>query len=111
MKQNATPVIHRECQQVVQVNEKTKNFQIKNEMEKSSISYEPELISKDEINIKPEITFYDDVTKILNTIPILEAEGKDLQRKMLSEISQENRSDLHYEEILENNENNIVMNK
>ena len=47
-------------------------------MEKSSclISYEPELIYKDKVNIKSEITFYDDVTKILNTIPILEAEGK-----------------------------------
>ena len=28
--ENATTVIHRECQQVVQVNQKAENFQIKN---------------------------------------------------------------------------------
>ena len=78
-------------------------------MEKSSclISYEPELIDKDKVNIKSEITFYDDVTKILNTIPILEAEGKDLVQKMLNEILPERINDLHYEKILESNENNI----
>ena len=35
-KQNLTPVVHKGCQQVVQVNEKTENFQVKDEMEKSS---------------------------------------------------------------------------
>ena len=76
-KQNLTPVVHKDSQQVVQVNEKTENFQVEDEMEKSSclISYEPELIDKHKLNIKSEITFYDDVTKILNTIQILEAEG------------------------------------
>ena len=54
---NSIPIIHREYQQIIQVNEKTENFHIKNEMEESSISYEPELISKDEISIKPEITY------------------------------------------------------
>ena len=34
--QNLTPVVHKDRQQVVQVNEKTENFQIENEMEKSS---------------------------------------------------------------------------
>ena len=80
-KGNSIRIIHRECQQVVQVNEKTENFQIKNEMEESSISYEPELISKDKISIKPEITFYDDVTKILNTIPILKQKERTYNRK------------------------------
>ena len=80
-------------------------------MEKSSclISYEPELIDKDKINIKSDITFYDDVTQILNTIPILEVEGKDLQQKMLNEILPEEINDLNYEKILESNENNIKL--
>ena len=108
-KQNLTPVVHKDSQQVAQVNEKTENFQVKDEMEKSSclISYEPELIDKDKVNIKSEITFYDDVTKILNTISILEAEGKDLEQNMLNEILPERINDLHYEKILESNENNI----
>ena len=66
-----------------------------------------QLIDKDKVNIKSEMTFYDDVTKILNTIPILEAEGKDLQQKMLNEILLERINDLHYEKILESNENYI----
>ena len=37
----------------------------------------------------------------------MEAEEKDLQQKMLNEILPEKISDLHYENILENNENNI----
>ena len=108
-KQNLTPVVHKDSQQVVQVNEKTENFQVEDEMEKSSclISCEPELIDKDKVIIKSEITFYDDVTKILNTIPILEAEGKDLEQKMLNEILPERINDLHYKKILESNENNI----
>ena len=94
-KQNLTPVVHKGSQEVVQVNEKTENFKVKNEMEKSSclISYEPELIDKNKINIKSDITFYDDITKILNTIPILEAEGKDLQQKILNEILPEKIND------------------
>ena len=74
-------------------------------MEKSSclISYEPELIDKDKVNIKSEITFYDDVTKILNTIPILVAEGYDLEQKMLNEILSERINDLHYQKILDLN--------
>ena len=78
-------------------------------MEKSSclISYEPELIDKDKVNIKSQITFYDDVKKIWNTIPILEAEEKDLEQKMLNEILPEWINDLHYEKILESNGNNI----
>ena len=48
-KQNLTPVVHKDSQQVVQVNEKTENFLVEDEMEKASclISYEPELIDKD----------------------------------------------------------------
>ena len=108
-KQNLTPVVHKDSQQVVQVNEKTENLQVEDEMEKSSclISYELDLIDKDKVNIKSEIKFYDDVTKILNTIPILEAEGKDFEEKMLNEKLPERINDLHYEKILEGNENNI----
>ena len=108
-KQNLTPVVHKDGQQVVHVNEKTENFRIEDKIEKSSclISYEPELISKNEVNLTSEITFYDDITKVLNTIPILEAEGKDLKQKMLNEILPENVNNLHYENILEHNENNI----
>ena len=41
-KQNLTPVVHKDSQQVEQVNEKTENFQVEDEMEKSSclISYD-----------------------------------------------------------------------
>ena len=45
--------------------------------------------------------------KILNTIPILEVEGKDLEQKMLNKILPERINDLHYEQILESKENNI----
>ena len=85
------------------------NFQIQEGVGKSSCltSYEPKLISKNKVNITSEITFYNDITKILNTIPILEAEGKDLKQKMLNEILPENINNLHSENILENNENNI----
>ena len=50
MKNNLTAVIHKGSQQVVQVNEKTKTFQVKDEMEKSFclMSYEPEF-DKDKI--------------------------------------------------------------
>ena len=54
-------------QQGVQIEEQIENFQIKEGVVKSacSISYEPELIDKSEVDIKSEITFYDDVLKIL----------------------------------------------
>ena len=70
----------------MQIEKQIENFQIKEGVVKSScsISYEPELIDISEVNIKSEITFYDDVIKILNTIPILETEGKDLQQTMLN---------------------------
>ena len=35
-KQNLTPIVHNDGQEVVQVNEKTENFQVEDEMEKSS---------------------------------------------------------------------------
>ena len=85
---NFKPVIHKDIQQEMQLNEQTENFQIGEGVGKSSCStsYEPELINKNEVNMTSEITFYDDITKILNTIPVLKAEGKDLQQKMLNEI-------------------------
>ena len=97
----------------MQIEEQIENFQVKERAVKTScsISYEPELIDKSEVDIKSEITFYDDVIKVLNTIPILEREGKDLQQTMLNEILPENLNNLHYEKILENNENNVVINK
>ena len=54
----------------MQLNEQTENFQIEEGVGKSSclISYESQLISKNEVNITSEITFYDDITKILNKI-------------------------------------------
>ena len=67
----------------MQLNKQTENFQIEEKDGKLSfsISYELQLINKNEVNIKSEIRFYDDVTQILNTILILGAEGKDLNRK------------------------------
>ena len=84
---NFNSIIHENKQQEVQIEEQIENFQIKEGVVKSScsISYEPELIDKSEVDIKSEITFYDDVIQILNTIPILETEGKDLQQTMLNE--------------------------
>ena len=56
---NFKPVIHKDIQQEMQLNEQIENFQIEEEVGKSSclISYEPELISKNEVNIISEIKF------------------------------------------------------
>ena len=62
-----------------------------------SISYEPELINKNEIGITSEITLYEDITQILNRIPELNEEEIELQRKMLDEILTKDKADIHYE--------------
>ena len=84
--QNLISITHGNCQKVVQLNKKTENFQIEEKIEKSPclISYEPELIDKSEIHVETEMTFYDDVTKILNEIPKLKAEKTELQQKLLN---------------------------
>ena len=72
-----------------------------------SVSYEPKLIEKGEVEITSEITFYEDITKVLNEIPELHKEEMELQRKMLEEILTKEKAELHYETILQKNENNI----
>ena len=39
-----------------------------------------------EVEITSKITFYEDITKVLNEIPELHKEEMELQRKMLDEI-------------------------
>ena len=65
------------------------------------------LIEKGEVEITSEITFYEDIRKVLNEIPELHKEEMELQRKMLEEILTKEKAELHYKTILQNNENNI----
>ena len=54
-------------QQEIQAEKLIENIESPKEVRKAfcSISYEPKLINKSEVQVTSEITFYDDVTKII----------------------------------------------
>ena len=73
-----------------------------------AISYEPKLNNENEVQVTSEKTFDDDITKILNKISELKQDEGELQEKMLNDIlTEEKVLQVHYEEILRNNQANI----
>ena len=65
------------------------------------------MINENEVQVTSEITFYDDITKILNLISELKQDEGELQEKMFNDILTEKKAQVHYEEILRNNQASI----
>ena len=96
-------------QQEIQTEKLMENMESSEEIQKAScsISYEPTLLNIGEVQVTSEITFYDDITKILNKISELKQDEKALQEKTLNDILTEEKAKIHYEEVLRNNQGNI----